>query len=102
MSNEAADPHTIFTGSQATASLIAWIDRMLMDLRDGRVNDAREALQGEAWRTSRIEDGIPRPILEQARDALATAAEALSLHQPDLAAAETALLMARSRFLPGG
>ncbi|MBB4636374.1 hypothetical protein [Longimicrobium terrae] len=102
MSNEAADPHTTFTGSQATASLIAWIDRVLMDLRDGRINDAREALQGETWRTGRIEDGIPRPILEQARDTLHDAAEAVSRDQPDVAAAETALLMARSRFLPGG
>lgn len=102
MSNDAADPHTIFTGSQATASLIGWIDRVLVDLRDGRVNDAREALRGETWRTGRIEDGIPRPILEQARDTFTDAAHALSRGQPDVGAAEEALLMARSRFLPGG
>lgn len=102
MSNEAADPHTIFTGSQATASLIGWIDRVLVDLRDGRINDAREALAGETWRTDRIEDGIPRPILEQARDRLTAAGHALSADRPELADAEEALLMARSRFLPGG
>ncbi|HEX8395707.1 MAG TPA: hypothetical protein VF665_25365 [Longimicrobium sp.] len=101
MSNEPADPHGIFTGSQATASLVGWIDRVLMELREGRVNDARESLQGETWRTSGIEDGIPRPILEQCRDTLNDAAAALSADHPDVGAAEEALMIARSRFLPG-
>ncbi|HEX8432295.1 MAG TPA: hypothetical protein VF625_13485 [Longimicrobium sp.] len=100
MSDEAADPHSIFTGSQATANLVGWIDGVLMELREGRINDARAALEGETWRTARVESGIPRPILEQARESLRDAADALERGAQD--DAETSLLQARSRFLPGG
>ena len=99
MSDQGSDPHSIFTGSQATANLVGWIDGVLMDIREGRLNDARGALEAETWRTERIEDGIPRPILEQARESLARAAEALG--RPDVQEAEEALLQARSRFMPG-
>jgi hypothetical protein len=100
MSDEGADPHSIFTGSQATANLVGWIDGVLMELREGRINDARAALEGETWRTARVESGIPRPILEQARESLLHAAEALALGTVE--EAEAALLQARSRFMPGG
>ena len=99
MSHDAADPHSIFPGSQASASLVGWIDRVLVELRQGRINDARGALEGETWRTGRIQDGIPRPILEQARESLLHAAEALA--DGSLAEAEDALLSARSRFMLG-
>ncbi len=99
MSDQGSDPHTIFTGSQATANLVGWIDAVLMELREGRVNDARGALEGETWRTERVEDGIPRPILEQARESLSRAAEALA--NGASGEAEEALLQARSRFMPG-
>lgn len=99
MSDQGSDPHSIFTGSQATANLVGWIDELLMNLREGRVNDARGALEGETWRTARIEDGIPRPILEQARESLSRAAGALA--DGSVGEAEEALLQARSRFMPG-
>jgi hypothetical protein len=101
MRNDAADPHSIFTGSQATATLVGWIDRVLVELREGRIQDARVALEGETWRTEAIEAGIPRPILEQARENLQQAAQALGGGRGDVAGAEAALLIARSRFLPG-
>ena len=99
MSNDAANPHSIFPGSRATASLVGWIDRVLVELREGRINDALGALEGEGWRTASVEEGIPRPILEQARESLAHAAEALA--SGSVAEAEEALLRARSRFIPG-
>jgi hypothetical protein len=99
MSDQGVDPHSIFTGSQATANLVGWIDGVLMDLREGRINDARGALEAETWRTGRVEDGIPRPILEQARESLSRAAE--SLAHGSAQEAEEALLQARSRFMPG-
>ena len=99
MNDEGSDPHSIFTGSQATANLVGWIDGVLMELREGRINDARAALEGETWRTARVDGGIPRPILEQARESLSHAAEALAMEA--VAEAEAALLQARSRFMPG-
>jgi hypothetical protein len=99
MSDQGSDPHTIFTGSQATANLVGWIDAVLMELREGRINDARASLEAETWRTERIEDGIPRPILEQARESLARAAQAVA--DGSVGEAEEALLQARSRFMPG-
>ncbi len=101
MNDEGSDPHSIFTGSQATASLVGWIDGVLMELREGRINDARAALEGETWRTERIETGIPRPILEQLRESLSHAAEALAHPHGSVEEAEEALLQARSRFMPG-
>ena len=99
MSDKGSDPHSNFTGPQATANLVGWIDGVLMELREGRISDARGALEGETWRTARVDGGIPRPILEQARESLARAAEALALGAVD--EAEAALLQARSRFMPG-
>ena len=102
MSGEAVDPHSIFTGSQAGANIVAWIDRVLVELRDGRINDARAALEGETWRTPLNVDTIPPPILEQVRESLDHAAEALAHEHGSVEEAEEALLVARSRFLPGG
>jgi hypothetical protein len=101
MSGEAVDPHTIFTGSQAGANLVGWIDHVLVELREGRINDARAALEGETWRTPLNESGIPRPILEQVRESLEHAAGALAHEHGSADDAEAALLVARSRFLPG-
>ena len=99
MNGEAANPHSNFPGSQPAANLVGWIDHVLIDLREGRINDARAALEAETWRTESIESGIPRPILEQARESLTRAAEALA--HTDGQRAEEALLQARSRFMPG-
>lgn len=90
----------VFPGSQGAASVVSWIDRVLQDLRDGRVNDARALLDGEAWRGLDL-GGVPVPIQHQLQDDLARAATALG--DADSAGdAESALLVARSRFLPGG
>lgn len=102
MSGEAADPHSIFPGTQAGANMIGWIDRVLVELREGRINDARAALEGETWRTPLNQSSIPRPILEQVRESLEHAAEALADPDGSGEGAEEALLLARSRFLPGG
>ena len=101
MNGEAANPHSNFPGSQPAANLVGWIDHILVELRDGRINDARAALEGETWRTERIETGIPRPILEQLRESLTRAAEALAHPHGSVEEAEEALLQARSRFMPG-
>jgi hypothetical protein len=90
---------SIFPGSGAAAGLVAWIDRVLVELREGRLNDARGALEGETWRTPGLDAGLPRPILEQAHESLARAAEALA--SGSVGEAEEALLQARSRFMPG-
>lgn len=101
MTGDLTHGHSIFPGSQASASLVRWIDRVLVELRDGRMADARAALEGETWRTTLSETGIPRPILEQVRESLDHAAEALALPSGSVDEAEAALLAARSRFLPG-
>jgi hypothetical protein len=98
MSNGAEGP--VFPGSQGSASVVSWIDRVLQDLRDGSVNDARALLDGETWRGLNL-DGVPVPIQHQLQDDLSRAAEALS-GADDAGDAESALLIARSRFLPGG
>lgn len=100
MVGEAADAEPIFTGSRGSAHLVEWIDGVLMDLRDGRVNDARAALETEEWRTLNL-DGVPEPIRNQMHESLEEAAEALQEDQPSPGEAEAALLMARSRFMPG-
>lgn len=101
MNGGAADGDEIFTGSRGSAHLVEWIDQLLLDLRDGRVNDARAALETEAWRGLDL-SGIPQPILNQLADSLDHAAEALAVPSGSVEAAEDALLVARSRFLPGG
>jgi hypothetical protein len=98
--NGEADGGT-FPGSQGSANLVDWIDRVLVDLREGRVNDARAMLEGESWRSLSL-DGIPPPIRNQVQDALADAAAALADPHGSPGAAEEALLIARARFMPGG
>lgn len=100
MSGGASDGEDIFPGSQGSAHLVEWIDRVLIDLRQGRVNDARAALESEEWRTLNL-SGIPQPIVNQLCDSLESAARALGEDQPSPGEAEEALLIARSRFIPG-
>jgi hypothetical protein len=101
MSGEVPGASPIFPGSQAAANLVRWIDRVLVNLREGRMNDARAALEAETWRTDLAESGIPRPILEQARESLDEAADALARPEGAADVAEAALLVARSRLMPG-
>jgi hypothetical protein len=90
-----------FPGSQGAANVVEWIDRVLVDLRDGRINDARALLEAREWRALDL-SGIPRPIANQLQDGLEQAADALGEPACDAGAAEEALLIARARFLPGG
>jgi hypothetical protein len=99
MSDEGEGP--VFPGSQGSANVVAWIDRVLTDLREGRVNDARALLQDDGWRALDM-GGIPHPILNQLSASLADAADALGEDEGSTGDAEAALLIARSRFLPGG
>lgn len=94
--------HSIFPGSRAAAHVVAWIDRVLVELGEGRVNGARAALEGETWRTGETVAELPPPIVEQVRDDLSRAAEALADGRGASGEAEAALLAARARFLPGG
>jgi hypothetical protein len=92
----------VFPGSQGGANVIEWIDRVLVDLREGRINDARALLADDGWRALDM-GGIPHPILNQLSASLADAAHALGDDDGGSAGdAEAALLIARSRFLPGG
>lgn len=91
----------VFPGSQGSANVIEWIDRVLVDLREGRINDARALLADDGWRALDM-GGIPHPILNQLSATLADAARALGEDDGSVGDAETALLVARSRFLPGG
>ena len=100
MNGGAADGEAIFPGSQGSAHLVDWIDGLLLHLRDGRINDARAALESEEWRALNL-SGIPQPILNQVRENLDEAAEALGHPAGSPEAAEQALLMARARFMPG-
>lgn len=100
MSVGAADGEEIFPGSRGSAHVVDWIDGLLLHLRDGRINDARAALESEEWRTLNLA-GIPEPIRNQMQESLEAAAQALREDQPSPGEAEAALLVARSRFLPG-
>lgn len=91
---------SVFPGSRGAAGVIAWIDRVLLDLRDGRVNDARALLEGESWRALDL-DGIPVPIRNQLHEGLEHAAGLLTHADASPQSAEEALLVARARFLPG-
>lgn len=100
MTDETEGP--VFPGSQGGANVIEWIDRVLLDLRDGRINDARALLADEGWRALDM-GGIPHPILNQLSAGLADASRALGEGDGGSPGdAEAALLVARSRFLPGG
>ena len=96
-----ADGEDVFPGSRGSAHLVEWIDRLLIDLRQGRVNDARAALESEEWRTLDL-SGIPQPIVNQLDESLQAAGQALDEDRPSPGEAETALLIARSRCIPGG
>jgi hypothetical protein len=98
MSDGAEGP--VFPGSRGAAGVVAWIDRVLLDLRDGRVNDARAMLEGESWRALDL-DGIPLPIRNQLHEALEHASDVLTHADATPQSAEEALLVARSRFIPG-
>lgn len=100
MSGVPLEGEDIFPGSQGSAHLVEWIDRLLVHLRDGHIHDARAALQAEEWRALNL-SGIPQPIVNQAHESLTAAAEALAEPNASPAEAEEALLIARSRFLPG-
>ena len=100
MSGEPFDGDDIFPGSRGAAHLVEWIDRVLTHLRDGHLHDARAALEAGEWRTLNL-DGIPQPIRNQLHEDLDGATEALAEPHPSPGAAEGALLIARSRFLPG-
>ena len=90
-----------FPGSQGAANLVEWIDRVLVDLRQGRVNDARALLESQEWRSMDL-SGIPGPIRNQMQESLEQAAEALGYEGGAPENAEEALLIARARFMPGG
>ena len=96
MSKDSDEP--VFPGSQGSTNVVAWIDRVLVDLRDGRMNDARALLEDDGWRALDM-GGVPHPILNQLSAGLAEAARALGDGSPG--DAEAALLTARARFLPG-
>lgn len=100
MSGGASDGEEIFPGSRGSAHVVDWIDGLLLHLRDGRINDARAALEAEEWRALNLA-GIPEPIRNQMQESLEAAAQALREDQPSPGEAEAALLIARSRFLPG-
>ncbi|HEX2206446.1 MAG TPA: hypothetical protein VHG93_02130 [Longimicrobium sp.] len=100
MKGGAADEDDIFPGSRGSAHLVDWIDDVLLHLRDGHVHDARAALEAEEWRALDL-SGIPQPIVNQAQESLAAAAEALAEPGVSPGEAEEALLIARSRFIPG-
>lgn len=89
----------VFPGSGGSASLVEWVDGLLVALNEGRVDEVRTALQNEEWRTGWDLSGIPAPIQEQFAEALSRAAEAMASGSAD--ETQDALLIARSRFLPG-
>jgi hypothetical protein len=89
----------VFPGSGGSASLVEWIDGLLVALNEGRTEEVRTALANEEWRTGWDLSGIPAPIQEQFAEALARVAQALAGGSAD--AAQEELLIARSRFLPG-
>ena len=89
----------VFPGSGGSASLVEWVDGLLVALNEGRTDEVRTALRNEEWRTGWDLSGIPAPIQEQFAEALARAAEAIATGSAD--ETQDALLIARSRFLPG-
>ena len=91
----------VFPGSGGSASLVEWVDGLLVALNEGRADEVRTALANEEWRTGWDLSGIPAPIQEQFAEALARASGALSGPGGSADAAQEELLIARSRFLPG-
>lgn len=89
----------VFPGSGGSASLVEWVDGLLVALNEGRMDEVRIALVNEEWRTGWDLSGIPAPIQEQFAEALARAAETMASGSAD--ETQDALLIARSRFLPG-
>lgn len=101
MSGERADAEEIFPGSEGATSMVAWIDQRLVEVQEGRGDFAREAIESGRWRGELDLAGLPPPILEQAADALQAAADTLRDPAAPPDGAIDALLVARSRFLPG-
>jgi hypothetical protein len=95
-----ADARDIFPGSEGAASLVAWLDRAIVTVREGPADSARAALEGDAWRSLDL-TGIPEPILAQFRASLGLAADALRPPGESTEAAVEALLGARARLIPG-
>jgi hypothetical protein len=89
----------VFPGSGGSASVVEWVDGLLVALNEGRTDEVRTALQNEEWRTGWDLSGIPAPIQEQFAEALARAAATMNGGSAD--ETQDALLIARSRFLPG-
>lgn len=100
MNGVPSEGEDVFPGSRGSAHLLEWIDRQLVELREGRLNDARAALESEEWRALDL-PGLPAPIVNQLRESLDHAAEALGHPAGSVEDAEAALLMARSRLVPG-
>ena len=100
-SDQAAES-PIFPGSEAGKHVIEWIDGLLTDLHDGRLDAARDALAADDWRGRVGASGVPAPILDLAAREIDAAAAALRAPTPSPEDAERALLSARAHFLPGG
>lgn len=101
MNGEASDAEDVFPGSGGAASMVAWIDQLLTDVRDGQREQAREAIESGHWRAELDLSGVPVPIVDQAAHSLYAAADALRDPGGPAEAAIEALLIARARFLPG-
>ena len=71
---------------------------MLVDLRAGRLPDARALPEDDGWRSLNM-GGLPHPVLHPLAGALDRAAATLD---DDAGYTKTVLLTARARFLPGG
>lgn len=99
MTDGVENDEPVFPGSGGSASLVEWVDGLLVALNEGRTDEVRTALQNEEWRTGWDLSGIPAPIQEQFAKALARAAEVLAGGSAE--GAQEELLIARSRFLPG-
>lgn len=101
MSGDPAEGEDVFPGSEGATSMVAWIDQRLVEVQEGRGEAALEAIESGRWRAELDLAGLPPPILAQAAEALHAAAGTLRDPGAPADAAARALLLARSRFLPG-
>jgi hypothetical protein len=99
--SDGTENEPVFPGSGGSASLVEWIDGLLVALNEGRTDEVRTALRNEEWRTGWDLSGIPAPIQEQLAESLTCAAAVLGDSGGSVDAAREQLLIARSRFLPG-
>lgn len=102
MSADPGDAPAIFPGSAGAASIVELLDRLLVELRGHGPAAVRDALCGGGWRTGRDLSGIPAAVLERTERALAAACASLTGPDASVDAAEQAILLVRSHFLPGG